>query len=164
MHVLMITCTSQLSPTLNNPSLTPHPPHLTQWHSVQFKLIVTCMSSTEDHGRNQRKDTLDPIPTSLSGIGNVNVNNVPWTHSPLSDTQHSTSAAAEWSTHVQSTYYVQIAHLYVATCTRTAQVLLCACMGGLRHKAAFSNSHHLALWWLCPDLFPWTTQLLCCML
>ena len=46
-------------------TLTPHPPHLSQWHSVQFKLVVTSMSSTEDHGRSQRKDTLDPIPTSL---------------------------------------------------------------------------------------------------
>ena len=59
------TLTSHSPHTPHNPSLTPHPPHLSQWHSVQFKLIVTSMSSTEDHGRSQRKDTLDPIPTSL---------------------------------------------------------------------------------------------------
>ena len=47
------------------PHLTPPHPHLSQWHSVQFKLVVTSMSSTGDHGRSQRKDTLDPISTSL---------------------------------------------------------------------------------------------------
>ena len=44
---------------------TPHTPHLSYWYSVQFKLVVTGMSSTGDHGRSKRKDALDPIPTSL---------------------------------------------------------------------------------------------------
>ena len=56
-HWLLPTLTVLLSPPLS--------PHLSQWHSVQFKLVVTSMSSTEDHGRSQRKDTLDPIPASL---------------------------------------------------------------------------------------------------
>ena len=35
-------------PTLTNLSVTPHTPHLFQWHSVQFKLIAASMISTGD--------------------------------------------------------------------------------------------------------------------
>ena len=42
------TLTFQLSHSLQNLSITPHTPHLSQWHSVQFKFIVTSMSSTGD--------------------------------------------------------------------------------------------------------------------
>ena len=46
-------------------TLLPVPPHLSQWHSIQFKLVVTGMSSIVDHGSSQRNDTLDRIPTLL---------------------------------------------------------------------------------------------------
>ena len=87
--------------------------------------------------------------------GTVNGNNVYATHTPLPESQYSTSSRVKC---VQSTHEQRVSvwatHSKVCTNHSKCQSVWCA-----QTQSCFFILHYWALWWLCYELVPWPTQL-----